>query len=76
MSLLEEAPRAKRDMGRDKKYKPYGLGDGGYDSARQQANRFFRPSSTAQPAAGWAAAGGATAGGSMSEQDMAAAKAA
>ena len=61
---------------RDKKYKPYGLGDAGYDSARQQANRFFRPSSTAQPAAGWAAAGGATAGGSMSEQDMAAAKAA
>ena len=32
-------------MGIDKKYKPYGLGDWGYDSARQQANRFFRPSS-------------------------------
>ena len=57
-------------MGRDRKPKPFALGDEGYDAARQQATRFFRSSSTAQPAAR-----GAAAGGSMSEQDIAAAKA-
>ena len=58
-------------MGRDRKHKPFALGDEGYDAARQQATRFFRSSSTAQPAVRGAAGGGST-----SEQDIAAAKAA
>ena len=58
-------------MGRDRKHKPFALGDEGYDAARQQATRFFRSSSTAQPAVR-----GAAGGGSNSEQDIAAAKAA
>ena len=57
-------------MGRDRKHKPFALGDEGYDAARQQATRFFRSSSTAQPAVR-----GAAGGGSASEQDIAAAKA-
>ena len=59
-------------MGRDRKYKPFALGDEGYDSARQQATRFFRSSSTALPDARGAAAFLST---SMSEQNIAAAKA-
>ena len=58
-------------MGRDRKHKPFALGDEGYDAARQQATRFFRSSSTAQPAVRGAAGGGST-----SEQDIAAVKAA
>ena len=57
-------------MGRDRKHKPFALGDEGYDAARQQATFFFRTSSTAQPAVR-----GAAGGGSASEQDIAAAKA-
>ena len=57
-------------MGRDRKHKPFALGDEGYDAARQQATRFFRSSSTAQPAVR-----GAAGGSSASEQDIAAAKA-
>ena len=60
-----------RSMGRDRKHKPFALGDEGYDAARQQATRFFRSISTAQPAVRGAAGGGST-----SEQDIAAAKAA
>ena len=59
-------------MGRDRKHKPFALVDEGYDAARQQATRFFRLSSTAQPAGRGAAAGGSA---SISEQDIAAAKA-
>ena len=55
-------------MGRDRKHKPFALGDEGYDAARQQATRFFRSSSTAQPAVRGAAGGGST-------SDIAAAKA-
>ena len=57
-------------MGRDRKHKPFALGDEGYDAARQQATFFFRSSSTAQPAVR-----GAAGGSSASEQDIAAAKA-
>ena len=61
-------------MGRDKKFKPFAIGDKGYSEAREQASRWFKkPKGTEEPSGG---AGGSAGTTSMSDEELAAAGAA
>ena len=61
-------------MGRDKKFKPFGIGDQGYSEALEQASRWFKqPKATEEPSGG---AGGSAGTASMSEEESAKARAA